>query len=188
MGVFEKKRKYENYSRLFSSIMTEVQTTSVTFNAIHKKFMVLYHLSDMRRVWKKVRSEFKKEFRVELPKRFKKYPKLWIMLNNWIDERLEKFESSGGKNIQYLNKADLKHHGWDEKIILLLYPKPDKVIYLGRGRYAYYYNGTLVNELEDGDEFIEYIANKLERKRKREEARARKDNPNSHRFGTEFIR
>jgi hypothetical protein len=58
--------------------------------------------------------------------------------------------------------------GWDNKLLELLYPNPDKVMYLGRGRYAYYYNGTKTGELEDTEEFIEYISAKLERKRKRE--------------------
>jgi hypothetical protein len=169
-------------------IKAKPEFKAVTFNKIHKRFMVLYHLSDMRRVWKKVRSEFKKEFKTELPKRFKKYPEVWEQLNEWVEKRVAEFVAQGGEDVAYLNKADLKEHGWDETIIKALYPKPDKVIYLGRGRYAYFYNGSKVNELEDSEEFIEHVSRKLERKRKREEAKSRKDNPNSHRFGTEFIR
>lgn len=158
------------------------------FNNIHKRFMVLYDISDMRLVWRKVRSHFKKENKIELPKRFVKYPKLWEMLNDWIEKKIKYFVDSGGKDIAYFNKSDLKDRGWDDKIILKLYPKPDKIVYLGRGRYAYYYNGTAIGELEDGDEFLEYITVKLERKRKRELYKINKERLISQKFGTEFIK
>jgi hypothetical protein len=157
-----------------------------TFNRIHKRFMVLYESDDMRKVWKKVRSEWKKYKGEKLPKRFKKYPEIWVELNEWIEDKITQFVTDGGEDVHYLNKADLKLRGWDDKILLLLYPKPDKKLYLGRGRYAYYYNGTNVGELEDNEEFIEHITTKLERKRKRELAKLAKSSKNKG-FGSEFI-
>lgn len=159
-------------------------TEDFTFNRIHKRFMVLYDSGDMRYVWKKVRSDFKKAFKVKLPKRFRKYPELWVELNEWIEERILEKVREGGEDIQYLNKADLIARGWDKKLLDNLYPSPDRKVYLGRGRWAYYYNGTVVGQIEDSEEFIEYIAAKLERKRKRELAKKRK---NTTSFGTEFV-
>jgi hypothetical protein len=162
-------------------------TQDFTFNRIHKRFMVLYNSTDMRYVWKKVRSDFKKEFKVKLPKRFKKYPELWNTLNNWIELRIADLVDSGGEDIEYLNKADLMLRGWDDKLLELIYPEPDKRVYLGRGRYAYYYDGRRVGELEDTEDFIEYIAAKLEKKRKRDAAKRARE-ARKHAFGTEFIR
>lgn len=159
-------------------------TSDTTFNRIHKRFMVLYDSGDMRYVWKKVRSDFKKEFKIKLPKRFKKYPELWQELNEWIEQRIQKKVLDGGDDIQYLNKADLIERGWDKKLLDTLYPDPDRKVYLGRGRWAYYYNGTRVGEIEDTEGFIEYIAAKMDRKRKREAAKARKHQST---FGSEFI-
>jgi hypothetical protein len=168
---------------------TENNPKPVTFNHIHKRFMVLYNLSDMRRVWAKVRSDFKKHFKTELPKRFGKYPELWSQLNLWIETRISSFVLEGGTDITYYNKADLVERGWDNKIIMRLYPTPDKVIYLGRGRHAYYYNGERLYELEDGDEFLEYISTKLERQRKRESSRVAKlSGKLGVGFGGEFVR
>lgn len=158
-----------------------------TFNRIHKRFMVLFDSSDMRYVWKKVRSLWKKEKKIKLPKRFKKYPEIWQELNIWVEEKVTEYVENGGEDINYLNKADLKERGWDEKILKLLYPKPDKAVYLGRGRYAYYYNANKLSDLEDSEEFIEHTYLKLERKRKREAKKAQKDNMFSG-FGGEFVR
>jgi hypothetical protein len=158
------------------------------FNHIHKRFMVIYNLSDMRRVWKKVRSEWKKETKTELPKRFKKYPEIWQDLNIWIERKIDKFVADGGQDVMYYNKSDLKERGWDAKILLRLYPEPDKVVYLGRGRYAYYYDGTRLGELEDGDEFLTHISAKLERQRKREESKNKKAGLVNTGFGSEFVR
>lgn len=166
-----------------------VEPKIITFNHIHKRFMVVYNLSDMRKVWTKVRSDFKKVNGEILPKRFGKYPELWIKLNSWIENKIAKFVLDGGIDITFYNKADLKLRGWDDKLINRLYPQPDKVIYLGRGRYAYYYNGAKLYQLEDGDEFLEYISAKLERKRKRESARLKKLNGAlGTGFGNEFVR
>jgi hypothetical protein len=159
-------------------------TSNYTFNRIHKRFMVLYDSGDMRYVWKKVRSDWKKEFKTKLPKRFRKYPETWQELNLWIEERIEKSVQKGGEDIEYLNKADLLQRGWDNKLLERLYPEPDKKVYLGRGRNAYYYNGANLNLLEDSEEFIDYISQKLERKRKRESAKKAKNTG----FGNEFIR
>jgi hypothetical protein len=159
-------------------------TSEYNFNRIHKRFMVLYDSADMRYVWKKVRSDWKKVFKTKLPKRFKKYPDFWQELNEWIEERIADKVANGGEDIEYLNKADLIKRGWDNKLLEKLYPNPDKVVYLGRGRYAYYYNASNLYELEDGEEFIEYISAKLERKRKREQAKKNKNNG----FGGEFVR
>ncbi len=159
-------------------------TEDYTFNRIHKRFMVLYDSADMRYVWKKVRSDWKKEFKSKLPKRFRKYPETWQELNEWIEERISEKVKAGGEDIQYLNKSDLIERGWDNKLLERLYPKPDKVVYLGRGRYAYYYNSSNLYELEDSEDFIEYISAKLERKRKREASKKNKNNG----FGNEFIR
>lgn len=148
--------------------ITKVETPNITFNHIHKRFMVLYNLADMRKVWKKVGSDFKKENGIKLPKRFKKYPEIWEMLNDWIESKIASFVLNGGQDIIFYNKADLKERGWDEKLFSLLYPNPDKKVYLGRGRYAYYYNGTKISEIEDTEEFIVHTSEKLERKRKRE--------------------
>lgn len=165
-----------------------IEPIVVTFNHIHKRFMVIYNLSDMRRVWTKVRADFKKDNDIILPKRFGKYPELWANLNDWIETKISKFEIDGGEDILYYNKADLKVRGWDDKIINRLYPQPDKIIYLGRGRYAYYYNGNKLYELEDSDEFLEYITAKLERKRKRESTRIQKLNGKlGVGFGNEFV-
>lgn len=163
-------------------------TEFISFNQIHKRLMVLYNLNDMRQVWKKVRSEFKKEFKTVLPKRFKKYPQLWEQLNTWIETRIQTKVEEGGEDIKYYNKSDLKERGWSEKLIKLLYPKPDKVIYLGRGRYAYYYNGSRLGELEDSDEFIEEVARVLARKRRLQANKETKLKNSKGRFGTEFIR
>jgi long-subunit acyl-CoA synthetase (AMP-forming) len=163
-------------------------TEFISFNHIHKRLMVLYNISDMRLVWKKVRSEFKKEFKVTLPKRFKKYPKLWEQLNIWIESRINQKVLGGGEDIKYFNKSDLKERGWSEKLIKLLYPNPDKVIYLGRGRYAYYYNGSRLGELEDSDEFIEEVARVLARKRRLQANKESKLKNGKGKFGTEFIR
>jgi len=162
-------------------------TPSFNFNHIHKRFMVIYNLSDMRRVWKKVASDWKKDKGFKLPKRFKKYPEIWAELNIWLEDKIAKFVEEGGQDIVFYNKADLKTRGWDEKLLKILYPTPDKVVYLGRGRHAYYYNGRRLGELEDSEDFIEYIAMKLERKRKRELSKSAKDSKNIG-FGTEFIR
>ncbi len=160
-------------------------TQDFTFNRIHKRFMVIYESDDMRKVWKKVRSEWKKYKGEKLPKRFKKYPEIWVELNQWIEEKISQFVLAGGEDVNYLNKANLKERGWDDKLLLLLYPKPDKMLYLGRGRHAYYYSGRRVGELEDSEEFINHIELKLERKRKREMAKLGKTNNG---FGSEFIR
>jgi hypothetical protein len=162
--------------------------TPVTFNHIHKRFMVLYDSDDMRKVWKKVRSQWKKEFTTILPKRFKKYPEEWLRLNTWIESKIQKLVEDGGRDVVYYNKADLKPRGWGEKLIKKLYPTADKILYLGRGRYAYYYDGERLGEIEDGDEFLEYISSKLERKRKRYLNKLAKDNPKMVGFGSEFIR
>ena len=148
--------------------------------------MVLYNLSDMRRVWKKVRSEWLMQTGIELPKRFKKYPEVWKDLNVWVEHKIAVFVANGGVDTEYLNKADLKSRGWDETLIAKLYPNPDKVMYLGRGRHAYYYNGAKVSELEDSEAFIEYIAEKLERKERRGAKRKRSQDRGS-RFGSEFM-
>jgi hypothetical protein len=169
-----------------ADLADEDYTYDFTFNRIHKRFMVLYDSTDMRYVWKKVRSDFKKEFKVKLPKRFRKYPELWNELNNWIEKRILDQVEAGGDDTEYLNKADLIERGWDNKLLELIYPEPDKRVYLGRGRYAYYYDGKRVGELEDTEEFIEYIAAKLERKRKREAAKRAREARNQG-FGTEFI-
>jgi hypothetical protein len=168
-------------------IMDSTTISPYNFNRIHKRFMVLYNLNDMRQVWRKVRSQFKKENKIELPKRFKKYPELWEMLNDWTEQKIKDFVIAGGEDVAFYNKADLKDRGWDDKIILRLYPNPDKVMYLGRGRYAYYYNGTTLGELEDGDEFLEYITAKLERARKRALSKSNKSKLISEKFGTEFV-
>jgi hypothetical protein len=149
--------------------------------------MVIYDSADMRYVWKKVRSEWKKYKGEKLPKRFGKYPEIWVELNHWIEDKINEFVANGGEDINYLNKADLKTRGWDDKILLRLYPNPDKKVYLGRGRHAYYYNGGSINELEDSEEFIEYISIKLERKRKRELSKLAKNKKNDG-FGSEFVR
>lgn len=148
--------------------------------------MNLYDSSDMRYVWKKVRSDYKKEFKEKLPKRFGKHLEHWNRLNNWIELRIERSVQEGGKDIPYLNKSDLIERGWDNKILERIYPKPDKEVYLGRGRYAYYYNGNTVAELEDSEEFIEYVAAKLERKRSREARKRAREGKDG--FGSEFIR
>ena len=169
-------------------IMPETDySTDFTFNRIHKRFMVLYESVDMRLVWKKVRSEWKKYKGEKLPKRFKKYPEIWQELNEWVESKIAKFVAEGGEDINYLNKADLKLRGWDDKILLILYPKPDRNVYLGRGRHAYYYDGGRINELEDSEDFIEYITAKLERKRKRELSKLAKSKKNDG-FGSEFVR
>jgi hypothetical protein len=166
-----------------------IKPIKVTFNHIHKRFMVVYNLSDMRRVWIKVRSDFKKDNSDILPKRFGRYPKLWTELNQWLENKINNFVLNGGVDVTYYNKADLKERGWDDKLINKLYPIPNKVIYLGRGRYAYYYNGSNLYELEDGDEFLEYISAKLDRKRKRESSKIKKLNRVLDAgFGSEFVR
>jgi len=170
-----------------ADLENDFDESNFTFNRIHKRFMVLYDSADMRYVWKKVRSDFKKATKEKLPKRFKKYPEIWVELNIWVEGRIAEFVKKGGADINYLNKADLKERGWDEKLLKLLYPKPEKVVYLGRGRYAYYYNGQKLGELEDTEEFIEHTYLKLERKRKREAAKANKDNMFAG-FGGEFVR
>jgi hypothetical protein len=159
-------------------------TQNFTFNRIHKRFMVLYDSADMRYVWKQVRSQYKKEFKTKLPKRFKKYPEDWQRLNHWIEERISQKVKNGGEDVPFLNKADLLARGWDKKLLELLYPKPEREVYLGRGRWAYYYDGNKAAMLEDTEEFIEYTASKLERKRKRESAKNKKKNPG---FGNEFV-
>jgi hypothetical protein len=168
--------------------MSEEQIIPTNLNYIHKRLMVLYHLSDMRRVWKKVRADWKKEFHTILPKRFKKYPETFLLLGEWIEGRISQLVLDGKEDIDYVNKSDLKERGWDDKIIKILYPNPDKIVYLGRGRYAYYYNGGRVGELEDSDEFLEHITIKLERKRKRENAKQAKEHKIKTGFGSEFIR
>lgn len=163
-------------------------TNNFNFNRIHKRFMVLYDSNDMRKVWKKVRSSYKKHTKQELPKRFKKHPEIWQNLNEWIESCIqEQVEDGSIEDIAYLNKADLIARGWDAKLLNLLYPKPDKQVYLGRGRYAYYYHGGKIAELEDSEEFIEYIANKLERKRIRD-AKSLAKNKSQSGFGSEFVR
>lgn len=166
--------------------MSETSDPVIKLNHIHKRFMVVYHLSDMRRVWKKVRSDWMADTGEKLPKRFKKYPEIWARLNTWIEEKIAKYVAEGGEDIAYLNKADIKTRGWDEKIIQLLYPTPDKEVYLGRGRHAYYYNQSRVNELEDSEDFIEYIAAKLERQARRGSRKPR-DNPRGSKFGSEYM-
>ena len=155
-------------------ILMQDFTENFTFNRIHKRFMVIYDSDDMRKVWKKVRSQWKKETGEKLPKRFRKYPEIWVQLNLWIEEKIAKFVAKGGEDISFLNKADLKERGWDEKILKLIYPNPDKKVYLGRGRNAYYYNAGRLGELEDSEEFIEYISQKIERGRKREASKLAK--------------
>jgi hypothetical protein len=157
--------------------MDNTTTPNITFNHIHKRLMVIYPLSDMRRVWKKVRSIWKKETKTELPKRFKLYPQTWQDLNIWVEQKIQNFVLGGGLDIQYINKADLKTQSWDEKIIKTLYPEPDLKVYLGRGRYAYYYDQSKVDELQDGDIFIEYISAKLDKQRKRITKKAMLDRP-----------
>ncbi len=161
----------------------------ITFNRIHKRFILLYPKNnDMRIIWKKVRIQFTQETGIELPKRFKKYPELWEQLVDWVEGKVSLFVASGGQDKEYYNKADLKERGWDEKVLALLYPKPDRNVNLGRGRRAYYYDGNRISELEDSENFIEYISVKIERKRKRQALSSLKDNPRTAGFGSEFIR
>jgi hypothetical protein len=159
---------------------------NISYNQIHKRFVLLYKSTDMRRIWKKVRMEFTHEKGIELPKRFKKQPELFAQLTEWIEEKITILVENGGRDLAFLNKADLIQRGWDNKLLQLLYPNPDKILYLGRGRYAYYYDGDKINDLEDGDDFIEYIAGKIERKRKRENAKLAKEKKLQG-FGSEFV-
>ena len=167
--------------------MSEIKPI-IKLNHIHKRLMVIYHLSDMRQVWKKVRSDWKKEFKEILPKRFGKYPETWNLLNEWVEVRIKKHVSEGGQDIIFHNKADLKDRGWDDKLIFKLYPKPDKIVYLGRGRHAYFYNGQNIDILEDSEEFIEYISAKMARKQKLIMKKKLRDDPRIAGFGAEFIR
>lgn len=168
--------------------MTSTSPSKIKFNHIHKRFVLLYDGDDMRQIWKRVRREWKKEKKSKLPKRFGKYPEIWEELNIWIEEKIAKLVGSGQEDVTFYNKQDLKDRGWDDKIISILYPRPDRVIYLGRGRYAYYYNGNNVSELEDSEKFIEYISAKLERKEHRKQKKLARDNPLNAGFGSEFIR
>jgi hypothetical protein len=99
---------------------SNIIATKITFNHIHKRFMVIYNLNDMRRVWIKVRSDFKKEHGEILPKRFGKNPELWIKLSNWIEIKIANFVLDGGTDVTFYNKTDLKLRGWDDKLITRL--------------------------------------------------------------------
>jgi hypothetical protein len=153
---------------------------SVSFyNQIHKKLIVIYGgvFTDMRELWKQVRRDFRKETHIILPKSLKKNPDEFALLMEWVETKIE----NEGKNDQYfLNKSDLVDRGWNTRIIEKLYPKPLYVLYLGRGRYVYYYDGNRASELEDSEDFIEYIEKKIERQRRRNQLNTG--------FGSEFIR
>lgn len=136
-------------------------------NQIHKRLVVLYASNDMRYIWKKLSSDWKKQFKTKLPKRFKKHPEIWTKLNEWMDQRIREYVLQGGQDTTYYNKSDILQKGWNAKILTKLYPEPDKKVYLGRGRYAYYYNAQTIHELEDTEEFIEYINAKINRIRKK---------------------
>ena len=150
------------------------------YNLIHKKLMLLYgdQFTDMRELWKQVRREYRKETKVVLPRSLRKDMEKYLAFEAWVDARIE---ASAQRDLYYLNKSDLKVRGWSDALLEKLYPQPDHKMYLGRGRYAYYYEGTRAGELEDSEEFIEHIARKLERQRKRQAKQ--KDG-----FGSEFIR
>ena len=150
------------------------------YNAIHKKLVVLYgsEFKDMRELWKHVRRQYRKDGHKALPKSLRKHPEEFQKFESWVDTQI----TSAHKQEQYfINKSDLKTRGWNERIIEQLYPKPDYKLYLGRGRWAYYYDGWAVGEREDSDEFIEYVAKKVARQQR---LSAKKTNG----FGSEFIR
>ncbi len=148
------------------------------FNQIHKKLVILYgdELQDMREIWKQVRRDYRQDCHTRLPKSLKKNPEEFALLEEWVNTKITE---AGQDYIYYLNKQDLKDRGWNDKLVEQLYPKPQYQIYLGRGCWAYYYNGTTVSELEDSEEFIQHIDKKAKRI-----AKARKKDG----FGTEFIR
>lgn len=148
------------------------------YNQIHKKLALLYgnDFQDMREIWKQVRRDYRRECGARLPKSLKKNLDEFALLEEWVDTKIVE---AGQEDIYYLNKQDLKERGWNEKIIERLYPNPTYRIYLGRGRWAYYYNGTRASELEDSEEFIEYI----DRKAKRKSGQKKK----AGQFGNEFI-
>ena len=149
------------------------------YNLIHKKLMLLYgrDFTDMRELWKQVRRDYRAATKVVLPRSLRKDMEKYLAFEAWIDERIE---ASPQRDLYYLNKSDLKVRGWSDVLLAKLYPKPDYKMYLGRGRYAYYYEGNRAGELEDSEEFIEHIARKLERQRRR--SAKSKDG-----FGSEFI-
>jgi hypothetical protein len=157
-------------------------TTPSFYNQIHKKLVILYgsNFTDMREVWKQVRRDYRKETKVILPKGLKKHPEVYAVFETWVETKISE---AGKSDVYYINKSDLKLRGWNDKIIEQLYPRPNYSMYLGRGRYAYYYDGLATGELEDSEEFIEYIAKKIARSRKRSNHSAK----NTTQFGTEFI-
>ncbi|NJS40994.1 hypothetical protein HC766_01215 [Candidatus Gracilibacteria bacterium] len=147
-------------------------------NEIHKKLVVLYgsDFDRMKKIWKQVRSDYKEDVGSRLPLSLRKNPEKYEMFVSWVDNKIKEADR---EDLYYLNKADLMDRSWSEKIIQKLYPKPDYKMYLGRGRYAYYYNGTKIGELEDTEEFIDYITKKLHKKKSKPK---KKDG-----FGEEFI-
>ncbi len=149
-----------------------------SLNAIHKRLVVLYgdQFSKMKHIWSHVRREYYKENGARLPLSLRKNPGKFILLFEWVETKIAE---EGKEEIYFLNKQDMVERGWNDKLIMKLYPKPDYKMYLGRGRFAYYYNGTTVSELEDKEEFIEFITKKLSKKKTKPR---KKDG-----FGSEFI-
>lgn len=160
----------------------------INLNQMHKRFVAFFTGDDMRIIWKKVRKMYKKDRKEELPKRFTKKWEAWENLQKWYENLVLEREKTGWVEKKYYNKQDLKNQGWDEKIIKILYPKPDRIMYLGRGRHAYYYDADLIHQMQDSEEFIEYIALKEERKMRKNARKKNQNNPKNNGFGTEFIR
>lgn len=150
------------------------------YNRIHKRLVILYgeDFTDMRELWKQVRRDYRAATKVILPKSLRKDLPKYEAFAAWVETRIE---ASPRRDLYYLNKTDLKARGWSEALLEKLYPRPDYKLYLGRGRFAYYYEGNRTGELEDSEEFIEFVAARLARKRRQKPTV--KDG-----FGTEFVR
>lgn len=150
------------------------------YTSLHKRLVVLYPFSDMSEVWSQAKADWKKEKKEDLPRPLKKNPAMLQHFSDWIEQRI--ILSDCADKI-YLNKQDLTARGWNNTLITQLYPNPDIISFLGRGRYAYYYDQHKVNELEDTEPFINHIEAKIERERKKSHKKAKKGT-----FGSEFIR
>lgn len=134
------------------------------YTEINKRLVILYQCTEIDTCWQTAKAEFANEFGRDLEYPLRKYPTALEFFQTWLDSKLN---VAGKEPETYFIKSQLLERGWSNVILDVLYPNPDKIVDLGRGRVVYYYLQEKINQLEDGPEFIEYIGTKLAKRRSR---------------------
>lgn len=131
------------------------------YNMIHKKLVVLYNFKHFSTIWKNARSDFEQKNSLLLDKNI--YKNL-MQKNLFIEWVVSEIELKNLSSTIYFNKQDLKPRGWTPKIIEHFNLKPEKIISLGRGRFAYYYNLDTLMLHEETEEFYLLVSKKRKKK------------------------